>query len=77
EENLMRRYSYPFSEEHLRQHQTFIKSLEEFRGEILSGERDKLYLLFLIQLRLVDWQINHTTKSDYHLGHFLLRAGLS
>ncbi|HEY6897651.1 MAG TPA: hemerythrin domain-containing protein [Rhodocyclaceae bacterium] len=77
EENLMRRYSYPFSEEHLRQHQTFIKSLEEFRREILSGERDKLYLLFLIQLRLVDWQINHTTKSDYHLGHFLLRAGLS
>ncbi|HTH41252.1 MAG TPA: bacteriohemerythrin [Rhodocyclaceae bacterium] len=77
EENLMGRYAYPFQAEHLRQHQTFLRSLDEFKGEVACLAANRLYLLFRIQLLLVDWQINHTTKSDLHLGHFLLRAGLS
>jgi hemerythrin len=76
EENLMGRYDYPFRNEHVRQHQTFLRSLDQLKKEVLDVTRDKLYLLFRIQLLLVDWQINHTTKSDLHLGHFLLRAGL-
>lgn len=76
EENLMGRYDYPFRGEHTRQHQTFLRSLEQLKSEVLDPSRDRLYLLFRIQLLLVDWQINHTTKSDLHLGHFLLRAGL-
>lgn len=76
EENLMERYDYPFRGEHTRQHQTFLQSLAGLKQEVLDAEKDRLYLLFRIQLLLVDWQINHTTKSDLHLGHFLLRAGL-
>ncbi|RTL57765.1 MAG: guanylate cyclase [Rhodocyclaceae bacterium] len=76
EENLMGRYNYPFRDEHVRQHQTFLQSLESFKREVAELGKDRLYLLFRIQLLLVDWQINHTTKSDLHLGHFLLRAGL-
>ncbi|GAB2182515.1 hypothetical protein DLREEDagrD3_27380 [Denitratisoma sp. agr-D3] len=77
EENLMVRYDYPFRDDHIRQHQIFLRCLEDFRLEVGSAEFNRLYLLFRIQLLLVDWQINHTTKSDLHLGHFLLRAGLS
>ncbi|CAB1370513.1 bacteriohemerythrin [Denitratisoma oestradiolicum] len=77
EENLMRRYGYPFIEEHLRQHRAFQSACEGLCEEILTAQRDQLYLLFRIQLLLVDWQINHTTKSDFHLGNFLLRAGIN
>ena len=77
EENLMRRYGYPFAKEHLKQHGTFVQFFSEFRKEIESNERGRLYLLFRIQLLLVDWQINHISKSDLHLGNFLQRAGVS
>jgi len=77
EENLMRRYSYPFMDEHHRQHARFFQCFADLRAEILSGGRDRLQLLFRLQTMLVDWQINHTTSSDRHLGHFLTRAGLS
>jgi len=77
EENLMRRYKYPFIDDHLKQHSTFELFFSELRQEINSNQRDRLYLVFRIQLILVDWQINHTIKSDLHLGHFLQRAGVS
>ncbi|MCX7171164.1 MAG: guanylate cyclase [Proteobacteria bacterium] len=77
EENLMRRYEYPFIEDHMKQHSTFDRFFAELRQEIESGARDRLYLVFRIQLILVDWHINHTTKSDLHLGNFLQRAGVT
>lgn len=77
EENLMRRYAYPFMAEHKRQHLTFFKYMEQLKAEILAAQSDRLLLLFRIRLLLLDWQINHTTKSDRHLGHFLQRAGVS
>lgn len=77
EENLMRRYAYPFAKEHLKQHATFGRFFAELRSEIERNERGRFYLLFRIQLLLVDWQINHISKSDLHLGNFLQRAGVS
>jgi hemerythrin len=77
EENLMRRYEYPFIEDHMKQHSAFDRFFAEMREEIESQARDRLYLVFRIQLILVDWHINHTTKSDLHLGNFLQRAGVS
>ncbi|MDD5175855.1 MAG: adenylate/guanylate cyclase domain-containing protein [Sterolibacterium sp.] len=77
EENLMRRYAYPFIEDHLKQHRTFDRFFLELRNEIENNARDRLYLVFRIQLILVDWHINHTTKSDLHLGNFLQRAGVT
>lgn len=76
EENLMRRYSYPFLAEHQHQHQTFFNAFEGLRAEIEVRGISTIRLLFRIQLLLVDWYINHITKSDVHLGNFLLRAGL-
>ncbi|MFA7268163.1 MAG: adenylate/guanylate cyclase domain-containing protein [Sterolibacterium sp.] len=77
EENLMRRYEYPFIADHMRQHNTSSKFFSELRNEIESNTRDRLYLVFRIQLILVDWHINHTIKSDLHLGNFLQRAGVT
>ncbi|SMB23430.1 Adenylate/guanylate cyclase [Sterolibacterium denitrificans] len=76
-ENLMQRYNYPFITDHLKQHAAFDRAFAELRREIEAGARNPLYLLFRIRLLLADWQINHTTKSDLHLGHFLQRAGVS
>ena len=71
----MRRYAYPFLAEHHQQHQAFSNAFEELRADI-ELRRSTIRLLFRIQLLLVDWYINHMTKSDVHLGNFLLRAGL-
>lgn len=76
EDNLMRRYSYPFAEHHRQQHQHFMRSFADLRGEIQSAPTLTPVLLFRIQSILVDWQINHITKSDLHLGSFLQRAGI-
>ena len=76
-ENLMQRYDYPFITDHLKQHAAFDRSFAELRQEVEAGARNPLYLLFRIRLLLTDWQINHTTKSDLHLGHFLQRAGVT
>ncbi|HQR05020.1 MAG: bacteriohemerythrin [Proteobacteria bacterium] len=77
EENLMRRYAYPFAAEHGAQHHHFMDSYMSLCDEIRRADQDRILLLFKIRLTLVDWQINHITKSDYHLGHFLLRAGIN
>lgn len=77
EENLMQRYDYPFITDHMKQHQAFDRAFADLRHEIDSQERDPRYLRFCIRMVMADWQINHMTKSDLHLGHFLQRAGVS
>ncbi len=81
EENLMQRYDYPFANDHLKQHASFDRTVMSLRNEIeqhdASQEHERLHVLFRIRIMLTDWQINHTIKSDLHLGHFLQRAGVS
>ena len=77
EENLMRRYDYPFFEQHQRQHLAFITLFEKQCEKIAGHERSTLRMLLDIQVYMADWYINHITKSDAHLGHFLQRAGIS
>ncbi|MEN9357196.1 MAG: hypothetical protein RL695_1367, partial [Pseudomonadota bacterium] len=50
---------------------------QEIEAHETAHEHERLHLLFRIRMMLADWQINHTTKSDLHLGHFLQRAGVS
>ena len=81
EENLMQRYDYPFIHDHLKQHAAFDRTVMGLRNEIeqhdATEENERLHVLFRIRMMLTDWQINHTIKSDLHLGHFLQRAGVS
>lgn len=77
QENLMRRYDYPFAAEHQRQHAALVQSFEALRRAIRTHERSTMRLLMDIQVTLIDWYVNHITKSDAHLGHHLQRAGVS
>lgn len=71
EERLMRDSHYPFLEQHVHEHRTFQTYYLKLREEIENGNSDPTYINFRIQLLLVDWLINHTTKTDRHLGSFL------
>jgi hemerythrin len=75
EEAQMLDRGYPFVKEHKAQHDTFRRFVAEMRQEITSAQQDRLYLVFRIQLLLVDSLITHIIKSDIHLGNFLRRAG--
>ena len=76
EQEQMLRHAYTFTRGHEAQHDTFRRLFAEMRREIEATAEDPLYLLFRIQLLLVDWKINHIAKSDTHLGNFLLRVGV-
>lgn len=71
EENLMRRYNYPFINEHIHEHERFIETYLNLRADIESQNHDKLLLLFKIDVFLVDWLIHHTTKVDKHMGKYI------
>jgi hemerythrin len=71
EEVLMRESNYPFIAQHIREHQTFVKYFTKLCQEIELSEPNSAYVTFRIQLLLVDWLINHTTKTDKHLGVYL------
>ncbi|MDP1611045.1 MAG: bacteriohemerythrin [Sulfuritalea sp.] len=71
EEHLMHESHYPFLEQHVHEHRTFQTYYLKLRAEIETGNFDPTYINFRIQLLLVDWLINHTTKTDRHLGSFL------
>lgn len=71
EETLMRESNYPFAAQHIREHQTFVKYFTKLCQEIELSEPNSAYVTFRIQLLLVDWLINHTTKTDKHLGIYL------
>jgi hemerythrin-like metal-binding protein len=77
EERLMQESKYPFSAQHMHEHTTFVKYLAKLREEIETAEPHSSYVIFRIQILLVDWLINHTTKTDRHLGHFLRNPNLS
>ncbi|MDO8311874.1 MAG: hemerythrin domain-containing protein [Sideroxyarcus sp.] len=74
EENLMRRYNYPFLETHLQEHKRFIENFIALKEEIYAENCDLPFLSFRIQLLLFDWFTGHIAKSDRHAGRYLLNA---
>ncbi|MBF0621062.1 MAG: bacteriohemerythrin [Magnetococcales bacterium] len=77
EEALMRDHNYPLFREHVEEHRRFAESYGVFREELLSKRHGKRFLLFKINLFLVDWLITHTAKSDRHMGKHLARLGVA
>jgi len=72
EENVMKETGYPFFAENKQQHERFSKYFNELKHDIERDLKDKrLYLLFRLQILIVDWLINHTGGIDKHLGKFL------
>lgn len=71
EEAIMEKYNYPFLTDQKNQHRRFIKSYTLLKAEIEEFHGSKIYLMFKIQIFLIDWIINHTLNEDKHLGKFL------
>jgi hemerythrin-like metal-binding protein len=74
EEELMRRYDYPFLESHLQEHKRFIENFMALTQEVEAGTSDPHYLSFRVQLLLFDWFTGHIAKTDRHMGRHLLGA---
>lgn len=75
EERLMREMKYPLLVLQTQQHARFradFSSLEEELRKKLSKQRS--FMLFKVQLLLVDWLVNHTIKLDKHFGKYISRA---
>lgn len=71
EETLMQESRYVFTAEHCHQHRRFQENLKRLSDEIGSESENPVYLAFRIKLLLMDWTINHSIKTDRHLGHHL------
>jgi hemerythrin len=76
EEKLMRDYHYPFSADHIAQHNAFVNFFKRLCRDIEAAIDDPMYLGFRINLFLADWLLNHSNRDDRHLGRFLNERGL-
>lgn len=75
EEELMGNYYYPFSADHIAQHNSYKKYFLKLKGEIEAGTENPLYIGFRINLSLADWLLNHSARDDRHLVRFLSECG--
>ena len=71
EEECMEQNRYPFIEDQKGQHRRFIYAFNKLKSDIIELKLSKTYLLFRIQIILVDWLVTHTLKEDMHFGKFL------
>jgi len=37
----------------------------------MDNKMSKIYIMFRVQIFLIDWLVNHTLKEDMHLGKYL------
>ena len=75
EERIMRRKKYPLLALQQQQHARFKKDFgfleDELRKKLLT---QRSFMLFKVQLLVVDWLVNHTIKLDKHFGKYLIRT---
>ena len=76
EEQLMREHQYPFAENHIALHNSYMNFFLKLRDEIETHAGDPWYLGFRIKLSLADWMLNHSNRDDRHLGRFLNDRGV-
>jgi hemerythrin len=71
EKRFMEEYDYPFIKHQIDQHQKYVKTFSVLKKEVMENRLSKTYLMFRIQIFLIDWLLNHTMKEDMHFGRFL------
>jgi hemerythrin-like metal-binding protein len=70
EHDIMEENNYPFLDMQTEQHESFSMHFAKLKQEI-SEQTDLYFLLFKIQVLLIDWLIHHTSRLDGHFGKFL------
>lgn len=73
EYRLMAKHRYTFMYEHLREHRSFSEHFDKIRAELEAGQHETQFMVFLVQIFLVDWFANHSTGTDRHLAKYLKR----
>jgi hemerythrin len=74
EENIMEINGYPFLDFQKDQHERFTRYFARLKQEIEEDTgSDWHFLLFRIQVLVMDWLVHHTCKYDKHFGRFLMR----
>ena len=74
EEDLIRKYNYPFLESHLQEHKRFIENYMALKEEVYAENCDLPFISFRTQLLMFDWFTGHIAKSDRHMGRHLANA---
>ncbi len=74
EERLMAEEHYPFLQMQIDQHRRFSRYFNGLKDQIEKKFiTNRVFILFRVQLLIIDWLINHTSKLDTHFGKFLRR----
>ncbi len=73
EEDLMRSCGYPLFADHKAQHERFVAVFSRLVQELAPTGQHGVYIAFRVRILVIDWLLNHTTKSDPHLGRYLAR----
>lgn len=71
EEGLQRRYGYPGSEGHRKEHGEFMDRLRRFREELKGGPPSRDFVLRVNQT-LIDWLKAHILVLDMEAGSFIV-----
>jgi hemerythrin len=72
EEEAMEEHGYPFLKEQKEQHERFSTYFASLKEEISKDlDHNRQFLLFKIQVFVMDWLVNHTVKLDRHFGKFM------
>lgn len=70
EERYMAQYAYPEAAAHKRQHDDFVKTFTDLKSQFEAGG-PSLQFVTRVNRTVVDWLINHISKSDKALGVYL------
>ena len=73
EETLMKAHDYPERAAHFQEHATFRRALDDIEGKMARQEE---LISFATLGYLVDWFIDHISRTDKKLGRFLKDQGL-
>lgn len=73
EEKLMQQYGYPEYEAHKREHEAFVKKVQEFNAELLKGN---ITITSNVANFLKTWLVNHIQVTDKKYGPFLREKGV-
>lgn len=74
EKTLMQETGYPLINEHLHEHNQFVKRLNQLSSEIRVSERATETIVFWINIFLFDWLATHSSKIDRHLARYVARS---
>jgi hemerythrin-like metal-binding protein len=73
EEDYLKRFGYPYTDQHIKEHSNFERKVYKFESDFLEGKRD---LSKEIMAFLAKWLTQHIIKSDRKFASFLQIKGV-